>query len=583
MRALASVCLIGMAMPVAAAAPAVRVHGDTREVRACLPLPDGALVGTGGGLVRVGADGATRAVWTAADGLPGTRVDAVVAIDDDVWVATDAGAARVRVTGDAITIEQALASRPVRDVARSNGDVYLATWDGGVLRVAARGLLPVPFATAAAGKDRVAALAVAGGTLWAGTAAGLFRLARGQMEPVALGDAAIGAIASLYGDGERLWIAGAGGLFVRDGNTMRAIGGGELRRVTSVDGAIVVAGMGDGLARVDRGRLVALPGAPRGLAMAQAVAANGSAACAGGLEGLWLRARAGGAWVAAAPRAGLPSNDVSALAVDGDRLWVGMFDRGLAVRERGAWRTIDHPDLDARVNAILIDRSRVWVGTAAGLMSLESDDVARLTRRDGLPGRGVLALARLRDGRIVAGTTSGAALVEDGRPQPVGPAQIGNVWAIGQDASGMLWLGTTTGVYRGPAVARPAKDAPADGTWQRMSIATGHLRDDWVMAIAAHDHVVWVGTYKGGVTRFDLDESGAITARQLGDGWINPGGLRFDGDHLHAATMDGLLVGDGTAPTWTLVAGLPGKDVTASARIGATTWIATRRGLAERR
>ena len=42
-------------------------------------------------------------------------------------------------------------------------------------------------------------------------------------------------------------------------------------------------------------------------------------------------------------------------------------------------------------------------------MTLDGADVARLTRRDGLPGRGVLALARLRDGRVLVGTSSGAA------------------------------------------------------------------------------------------------------------------------------------------------------------------------------
>ncbi|MBE7451944.1 MAG: hypothetical protein HS111_24580 [Kofleriaceae bacterium] len=58
----------------------------------------------------------------------------------------------------------------------------------------------------------------------------------------------------------------------------------------------------------------------------------------------------------------------------------------------------------------------------------DGDDVARLGCRDGLPGRGVLALARLRDGRIVAGTSSGAVLVGDGA-LPVGPpgTRIGNV------------------------------------------------------------------------------------------------------------------------------------------------------------
>jgi hypothetical protein len=204
--------------------------------------------------------------------------------------------------------------------------------------------------------------------------------------------------------------------------------------------------------------------------------------------------------------------------------------------------------------------------------------VARMTRRDGLPGRGVLSLARLRDGRVIAGTSTGAAIVGDGRVVPVGPAgtDIGNVWAVGEDADGMLWLGTTTGVWRGPSSAEGKTARGAD--WKRMSMATGHLDDDWVMAIAARGRSVWIGGYKGGVVRFDLDDLSA--AARVGAGWVNPGGLVWMGDTLHASTQDGLRASDGIGGAWTTMAGLPGKDVTAMVRAGDATWIATRRGLA---
>jgi hypothetical protein len=95
MRAHHFVLLAVLALPaVAAAAPIV--HTDTREVRACLPLPEGgALVGTGGGLVRVDAAGVRREVWTAADGLPGTRIEALIADGDRLWVGADGGGARI--------------------------------------------------------------------------------------------------------------------------------------------------------------------------------------------------------------------------------------------------------------------------------------------------------------------------------------------------------------------------------------------------------------------------------------------------------------------------------------------------------
>ncbi|HVV82205.1 MAG TPA: two-component regulator propeller domain-containing protein, partial [Kofleriaceae bacterium] len=301
--------------------------------------------------------------------------------------------------------------------------------------------------------------------------------------------------------------------------------------------------------------------------------------------------------VAPAQAASVPSNDVTSLAVDGDRLYVGTFDHGLAVRDHDAWRAIASPDLDPRINALLVEprgsSSRLWVATAAGLMTLDGDAVARLTRQDGLPGRGVLSLARLRDGRIVAGTTAGAAIVGDGRVTLVGPSArpVGNVWAIGEDADGLLWLGTTTGVWRGPSTPT-AKGGAADDGWQRYSVATGHLHDDWVMAIATRGRSVWVGSYRDGVVRFELPAPAAagatpapaaLTATYLGVGWVNPGGLAWDGDRLLVSTQDGLRIGDGQSSRWTRERGLPGKDVTAFARAGETRWIATRRGLVEDR
>jgi ligand-binding sensor domain-containing protein len=204
----------------------------------------------------------------------------------------------------------------------------------------------------------------------------------------------------------------------------------------------------------------------------------------------------------------------------------------------------------------------------------DGKDAVRLTRSEGIPSRAVLAIAGLRDGRILVGTSAGAAIVDGTRATRIvsKTAELGNVWAVAETADGALWLGTTTGVYRG---------FEREDTWQRFSLATGHLRDDWVMALVARDDTVWAGTYKGGVTRFDA--AGTVTATQLGDGWINPNGLVLDGDRLLASTMDGLLAGDGRTAAWTTTPGLPGKDVTATIRAAGARFVATRRGLAELR
>ncbi len=570
----------------AGAAPSVHTH--VGEVRACHPLGGGDfLVGTGGGLVRVDARGTTHAVWTAVDGLPGTRIDSISSVGGQLWVGTETGAAAVTLDGARLAVTRTADTRSVRDLISFSGVTYVATWEGGIKKLGVDGsLTTVAFrggklsrsTTATQNRSRIAALAVADGALWAGTAGGLYRMRSGQFELVTI-ETGANEVTSLYGDGRVLWIATTAGLYAREGTNVRGYGGGDLRRVTRVDGEIVAAGLGGRAVRVDRGRLAATT-LPDALVMTQALAEREGAACAGGLDGLWLRARKGAAWIAAARPAGPPANDISALAVDGERLWVGTFDQGLAIYEHGAWKRFTHAKIDHRVNALLVEEragstSRIWVATATGISVIDGTSVSQLGKRDGLPARGVLSLAKLRDGRILAGTMHGAAILGAGRPIAIGMKQnleATNVWAVAETEDGSIWLGTTTGLYRGRA---------DDKEWTRYSVATGHLRDDWVMALAPRGAAVWVGTYKGGVTRFETTAE-AVTATALGDGWINPGGLRWHGDTLYASTMEGVRTSDGAAATWTSVHGMPGKDTTATATLGTTLWVSTRRGLVAR-
>lgn len=593
---------LGAIIALTAPAQARTVYTNTDEVRTCLPLAGGdTLVGTGGGLVRVDATGAVRQVWTASDGLPGTRIDALVADGDRVWIGTDAGVAQLTAG-----IERAVATKPVRDIARFRGRVFLATWDGGVVELGGDTLAMRGGPQAL--RVRASALAVASGTLWAGTAAGLYRMRDGRLDHVD----GPREVNSLVADGDKLWIGAPDGVWLADGGAPHNLGGGEVRHLAIVDGAVMAAGT-EGLATVDHGRVVAISGAPRGFA--QAIGAAHGAVCTGGLDGLWLRASkaaatttttAPAAWLHAPHASGPPSSDISAIAADGPRLWVGTFDQGLATYDpyRG-WRRITAPGLDARINAIVVEPrtsgAHIWIGTAEGIAVVDGAGaiVTRLGRTDGLPSRSILSLARLADGRIVAGTSAGAAFVDGGTIHRVGPRipgdkGLGNVWAIAETA-GALWLGTTTGLYRGPKAGWTTKDGADDeatlleppgpqpeapgpqpqGRWRRLSVATGHLHDDWVTALAVRGDVVWAGTYNGGISRIDGD-----VATQLGGGWINPSGLTWDGDRLLAATMEGLVAGDGQTATWATTPNLPGRDTTGTVRIGRTLWVATRRGLA---
>ena len=168
------------------------------------------------------------------------------------------------------------------------------------------------------------------------------------------------------------------------------------------------------------------------------------------------------------------------------------------------------------------------------------------------------------------------------RPVRSGPSgtEIGNVWAVAEDADGTL-----VARHHDRAVSRPERGvgqgrrpAPAG---QRFSVATGHLRDDWVMALVGARPACGPARYNGGVTRFELvapTRRSRDAARRRLD---QPGRPALDGDRLMASTMEGLRIGDGHSATWIDGAGLPGKDVTAVARVGSTLVVATRRGLVE--
>lgn len=551
-------------------AGALAVSTDLSDVRACHVLDGGdVLVGTGGGLARYDARGKVRAVWTAVDGLPGTRIDGISQVGNALWIGTEGGAAQVSLDGASLKVARTAEQKSVRQVIDFGGATYVATWEGGVKKLGASKALAWKGGNNPAARSRVSSLAVADGALWAGTANGLYRLSNGTFELTSI-EAGANEVMSLYGDGAKLWIGTSAGLYMREGSFVRGFGGGDVRDVGKLDGAIVAATFGGGLLRIDRGRLVDVAGTPKGLAMAQAISEKDGAACAGGLHGLWLRSSATVAWSEVTQPAGPPANDISALAVDGTKLYVGTFDHGLAVRENGEWKQIASSKIDHRINAILVDGKRVWVATAAGIAILEGATITQLTKTDGLPARGILALSKLKDGRMLAGTSAGAAIIANGRATAIGAKQgleAKNVWAVAEDADGWIWLGTTTGLFRGKA---------DDTGWTRYSVATGHLTDDWVTALAVRDRAVYAGMYKGGVMKLESGET-TVSSAKVADGWINPGGLSFDGDVLMMATMEGLK-----GPRPDRLGTLPGKDVTAAVRLGDTLVVATRRGLVSR-
>ncbi len=279
----------------------------------------------------------------------------------------------------------------------------------------------------------------------------------------------------------------------------------------------------------------------------------------------------------ARPLSGLPSGHISSLVEHEGRLWIGSFDRGLAVAvSPGRFEPRSGPRL---VNAMLSDGPTLWVATPSGLWRVQGD--ARASRVPlGLASEHINGLALAPGGALWMATGQGLAVLEpDGRVRSLTTAAglpSRRVYSVDVGPDGAIWAGTAAGAVRlGPEGAK---------TWTRSS---GALPHDWVHAIHADPldpEAALAGTYDAGVVRLHPDGTSS-PIDGLEAAWVNPSGLfpQADGALLVATLGDGLLAAtpsgpDGPAGTKT-IGPLPSEDVTAAIQWGGELWVGTRGGL----
>ncbi len=589
--ALALIAAPAAATPTAAKDRAVT---DLDDALACAPLEGGALaIGTGGGLVLVDRAGDVRTL-TAMDGLPGTRVYAVAPTlaptRGSLWVGSEGGAAEIALEPE-LRVERVVnvSGAAVRAVLPQADGVYLGTWGEGLARVRPGSTVAEAVRGRVSG-SHVAALAEHQGTVSVAYADGPPASVRGgSLRELALVDRDASASPThgqaLVSVGSTLLLGDLEGLFRIEGNAATLVSSVDARALEYGPRGLLVGTFGAGLLAGSANGLSAERGVPR---FVRGVGALGSTRCAATPDGVmvdegrgWRRVRLGE----------LPSNDVTTVAIRGDRVAIGTFDRGAAVRQGGTFQPVAglEPNEAIEAAAWLGDGadSPLLLGTAHGLLRVAADgSIHRWRAADGLPSSFVRAILVLPDGRVLAGTDEGPAFVdvESDRVTPllsprdagkgVAPRSLASpmraTWALARSDDGTLWIGTTAGLYYGQGTA-----------FRRAALATGELTDDWVTALAVDGGSVFVGTYSGGVTRLATGGAG-LHATHLGGGYVNPGGLTVLGDRLYAATMDGALVRakDGDAVAWDALDGVaPGRDVTSIRAVEGALWFASRRGI----
>jgi signal transduction histidine kinase/CheY-like chemotaxis protein/streptogramin lyase len=156
----------------------------------------------------------------------------------------------------------------------------------------------------------------------------------------------------------------------------------------------------------------------------------------------------------------------------------------------------------------------VWVGTdEGGLNKFTGHTVKNYRKADGLADDWILAVYEDRAGDIWAGTFwGGVSRLHNGKfinyttREGLGSNRV---WAIHQDRQGNLWFGTDAGLslFRdGKFVNYSLQEASPQGPEMGSTVVV--IYED------AAEHVLWLGTYGGGLKRFKDGKFTGITTRQ---------------------------------------------------------------------
>jgi ligand-binding sensor domain-containing protein/signal transduction histidine kinase len=219
-----------------------------------------------------------------------------------------------------------------------------------------------------------------------------------------------------------------------------------------------------------------------------------------------------------APLAGA---QITRLWLEGDRIVAGTYDRGVFVLRKHDLALLAHHPVESWVSHIFpLDADTLLVSASDGLHWLSRDgSVQRYVHRAGsdagsaLPAGGITHILRTRDGSLwLAGAGAGLLRMHlDAAHDPasarfekiaaVAAARLDLVQALAEDADGQLWLSTSKGI---------ARYDPRDETLRLFGSADGAFDSDYqsaAVAMLADGRQVFASTL--GFTVFDPAHVGA--------------------------------------------------------------------------
>lgn len=417
-------------------------------------------------------------VWTVDDGLPMNTVIAITQTPDGyIWAGTEVGLVRFDgIKFETFDHENApffTGNVVIALLKDRNGTLWIATRGDGLLRYRNGAFDAIKGGPGLMGNDIWALTESLDGSIWAGSAKGLFRLVDDTLSPVPLpGQLSTRIVSALLEDRHgQIWVGtnGAGLVLVKkrgDGFGSETLGPNDLKITTLFEdrmGVIWIGTMERGLFRYWNDKLVSLS-AEHGLS-------NPQVRC-------FFEDRFGNIWI------GTHGGGINILPVGGDRI-----------------HAFHRPE-EFTSNIVLCffqDREgTLWVGTnGGGLNSLRESRITTYSTKNGLSYNNLYGVFQDRSGCIWLGTKGyGVNYFKDNRFHSLTMADglsSDSVVSIAQDLEGGMWFGTLGGWIN------RYKDGRFDIFDSRHGLSYNFFRALYVDP----GGTLWAGTVNGGVHRYE--------------------------------------------------------------------------------
>jgi len=489
------------------------------EVWAIMQDREGALwFGTyGGGVCRFDGRWQTFNRENTAGGLASNWVRAIWQADDgSFWFGTSQGLSHYDGhKWETFSKGSGLLGEDVRTVLQTDDGTLWAGTNGGLARYDGQTWQNLTTEDGLAGNDVTALWQDRNGYLWVGSDGGLNRCdLQGQFRCLTIENLAGVKVNALLEDWQgRLWVASTKGVSYYDGQ--------EWRELTTADGLPTMEVRS--LAQDDRG-LIWMGTDGEGIASYDGQTFVTTLTTADGLPADYVRSiiqdRDGALWFGTLGGVSrydthtwqnmFPNHDITSIAPGPDgNLWVATAEKGVLIYDGHEWRKLTaKSDGDAeglpsnRLEVLFRDSKGVlWIGTNGwGLSRYDGQTWETFTKDDGLASNSVTTIYETDDGLLWVGTHQGLSVFDglgwETFTKDTTPELIDDfILSIAEDQYHTLWIGTKRG-----GVTR--YDRTAQRWLEPLNRANSELAADEVRSILpSSDGTLWFGTWPGGASR----------------------------------------------------------------------------------